>query len=55
MELNQGKVAEGLAQEIMQIIYKYEETLYTPTVLGVLDLIKQQIIFDATGDEDEEE
>ena len=55
MELNQGKVAEGLAQEIMQIIYKYEEALYTPTVLGVLDLIKQQIIFDATDDEDEEE
>ena len=53
MELSQGKVAEGLAQEIMEIIYKYEETLYTPTVLGVLDLIKQQIIFDSLEDEEE--
>ena len=39
----------------MEIIYKYEEALYTPTVLGVLDLVKQQIIFDATEDDDEDD
>ena len=51
MELNQGKLAEGLAQELLEVIYQYEETLYTPTVLGVLDLVKQQIIFDSAEDE----
>jgi hypothetical protein len=46
MELNQGKVAGGLVEELLEVIYKYEESLYMATVLGCLDLVKQQLIKD---------
>jgi hypothetical protein len=48
MILNQGKVAGGLADELLEVIHKYDETLYMATVIGVLELVKQQLINDAT-------
>jgi hypothetical protein len=50
MELNQGKVAGGLVEELLEVIYKYEESLYMATVLGCLDLVKQQLIKDVYGE-----
>jgi hypothetical protein len=47
MILNQGKVAGGLADELLEVIHKYDETLYMATVIGVLELVKQQIIMEA--------
>ena len=44
MILNQGKVAGGLAEELLEVIHKYDETLYTSTVIGVLELVKRQLI-----------
>ena len=54
MKLNQGKLAEGLVNELLELVYKYDETMVLPTVLGCLDLVKQQLILDHTeGDYDE--
>jgi len=50
MNLNQGKVAQGLVDEMLEMIHKYDETLYMSTVIGVLELVKQQLINDSLGD-----
>jgi hypothetical protein len=53
MILNQGKVAGGLVDELLEVIHKYDETLYMATVIGCLELVKQQLINDATEAEDD--
>jgi hypothetical protein len=53
MNLNAGKIAQGLVEEILELIYKYEETMYLPTVLGVLELVKMQLIEDHKEDDEE--
>ena len=53
MILNQGKLAGGLVDEILELVYKYEETLYTSTVIGCLEIVKQQIINDTMDQHDE--
>jgi hypothetical protein len=53
MILNQGKVAGGLVDELLEVIHKYDETLYMATVIGCLELVKQQLINDATEVEDD--
>jgi len=50
MKLNQGKVAQGLVDEMLEMIHKYDETLYMSTVIGVLELVKQQLINDSLED-----
>ena len=47
MNLNQGKLAQGLIDELMTVIEKYDQTLYMSTVIGVLELLKQQLINDS--------
>lgn len=44
MNLNQGKVAGGLVDELLEVIHKYDESLYMSTVIGCLELVKQQLI-----------
>jgi len=46
MNLNQGKVADGLVDELLEVIYRYEESLYMATVIGCLEFVKQQLIND---------
>jgi hypothetical protein len=53
MKLNQGKVAQGLVDELMELIHTYDETLYMSTVIGCVELVKQQLINDHMGDDDE--
>jgi len=52
MILNQGKVAGGLAEELLEVIHKYDETLYMATVIGVLELVKQQLINESMENND---
>jgi hypothetical protein len=52
MILNQGKVAGGLVDELLELIYKYDETLYMATVIGCLELVKQQLINDSVENDD---
>ena len=53
MILNQGKLADGLIDGLLAAIHKYDETLYMATVIGVLELVKQQLINDSIEDEDD--
>jgi hypothetical protein len=53
MILNQGKVAGGLVDELLELVHKYDGTLYMATVIGCLELVKQQLINDATEAEDD--
>ncbi len=53
MNLNQGKVAGGLVDELLEVVHKYDESLYMSTVLGCLDLVKYQLINETMEDEDE--
>jgi len=53
MILNQGKVAGGLVDELLELIHKYDETLYMSTVIGCLELVKQQLISESMEDGDD--
>jgi len=52
MILNQGKVAGGLVEELLEVIHKYDETLYMATVIGALELVKQQLIQESIEEEE---
>ena len=52
MILNQGKLAGGLVDELLEVIHKYDETLYMATVIGCLELVKQQLINDNLENDD---
>jgi hypothetical protein len=52
MNFDQGKLAQGLVDELLALIYKYDESLYVPTVLGCLELVKQQVINNIWEDEE---
>jgi hypothetical protein len=53
MILNQGKVVDGLIEDLFQTIHKYDETLYMATVIGALELVKQQLINESIEEQDE--
>ena len=50
MILNQGKLAGGLVDEMLELVHKYDDTLYMATVIGCLELVKQQLINDSVED-----
>lgn len=52
MILNQGKLAGGLVDELLEVIHKYDETLYMATVIGCLELVKQQLINESIEEDD---
>lgn len=54
-QLNEGKVASGLYLEIMDVIQKYDGTLYVPTVLGVLEVVKTEVIQNCFREDDEDD
>ena len=53
MNLNQGEVASGLVGEMLELVHKYDESLYMATVIGCLELVKQQLINDAMESNDD--
>lgn len=53
MNLDQGRLAHGLYDEIMKVIDQYDEATYLPTVLGVLDLVKHQLLINHLEQDDE--
>jgi hypothetical protein len=54
MNFNQGKLVDGLIEELMQTIHKYDDTLYMATVIGALEFVKLQLIEESKEDGDEE-
>jgi hypothetical protein len=55
MKLTEGKVASGMFIEIMHVIEKYDGTLYVPTVLGVLEVAKMEVIKASLREDDDDE
>jgi hypothetical protein len=55
MILSQGKLADGLVDELLEVIYKYHETMYMATAIGVLELVKQQLIHESMEREDDDD
>ena len=53
MNLNQGAVAQALVDRLLEDIHEFDETLYMATVIGVLEIVKQQLINDSLENEDE--
>lgn len=53
MILDQGKLANGLTEELLALIHKYDESMYMATVIGCLELVKQQLITESMEDEDD--
>ena len=53
MNFNQGSVIDGLIEELMRTIHKYDDTLYMATVIGALEFVKLQLI-EESREEDEE-
>ena len=54
MILDQGKLANGLVDELLALIHKYDESMYMSTVIGVLELVKQQLITESLNMGDDE-
>ena len=55
MILTQGKLADGLVDDLLEAIHKYDETLYMAPVIGVLELVKQQLITESLESQDDED
>jgi len=55
MNIDQGAISRGLIEDLHETIHKYDGTLYMSTVLGCLELVKQQLIFDAVDAEEDED
>jgi hypothetical protein len=50
---NQGKLADALLKELLEVIHKYDESMYMVSVLGVLRLVEVQLIEEhSEGDEE---
>lgn len=56
MNLSPNEVAKGLYDELMGVIDKYAEAMLVPTVVGILEIVKSDVMGLAfVEDEDEEE
>ena len=47
MNLNQGAIAQGLVDDLLAVIHKYDDTMYMSTAIGCLEIVKQQLIADS--------
>ena len=50
MNLNQGALAQALVVRLLDTIHEFDESLYMCTVIGVLEIVKQQLINDSLED-----
>jgi len=53
--LNPMKLAEGMLDEVLAVVYKYSESMPVATAIGVLELAKVQVIHDHMDAEEEDE
>ena len=54
MNFNQGKLVDGLIDDLMHTIHKYDESLYMATVIGALEFVKLQLIEESKEEDDED-
>ena len=53
MNLNQGALAQALVDRLLKDIHEFDESLYLSTVIGVLEIVKQQLINESLEDCDD--
>jgi len=53
--LSQGKLIDGLVEDLLAAIHKYNDTLYMATVIGTLEFVKQQLIQESMEREDDDD
>ncbi len=53
MQLNQGKIAQGLVDELLEVIHRYDDSLYMSTAIGCLEIVKQQLINDCLNESED--
>ena len=51
--LNQGKLVDGLIEDLLKTIHKYDDSLYMSTVIGALEFVKLQLIQESMEDNDD--
>lgn len=49
----QGDVAQGLVDELLEVVHKYDETMVLPTALGCLDIVKAQLLQEHMEEDDD--
>jgi len=50
-----GQLAQGLVDELIAVVHKYDETILLPTALGCLDLAKLQLLQESMDEDDDDE
>ena len=48
---DQKKLIDGLVEDLFRAIHQYDDTMYSATVVGCLEFVKQQLIDEANEDE----
>jgi hypothetical protein len=48
-------VTDGLIEELMDVIYKYEGTMLLSTAVGALEIVKMRLMFKGIEEPDEDE
>ncbi len=51
---SQTALAQGMTDEILEVIYKYHESVPLVLALGVLEVVKHQLIGEHTETEEDE-
>jgi len=46
MNFNQGELVDSLIEDLLYTINKYDESLYMATIIGALELVKLQLIYE---------
>ena len=54
MNFNQGELVDGLIDDLLYTIHKYDESLYMATVIGALEFVKLQLIYESREIADDE-
>jgi hypothetical protein len=47
-------IAQGIVDEVLALLHKYDESVLLPTVLGCLDIIKAQLLQEHMEEDDDE-
>ena len=49
------KLAEGMAEEIKDVVYRYHESMPLATAIGVLEIVKAELMQEHQEDEDDQD
>jgi hypothetical protein len=47
-------IAQGIVDEVITLLHKYDESVLLPTVLGCLDIVKAQLLQEHMEEDDDE-